>query len=102
MSTIHLIARFVTFRRELGQLWQAFLSRETPLHLKALILLVPAYLLMPLDVVPDFIPLFGWLDDLVIVPMLVGWIVRMLPQKAPVYTRAPDGGRVIDGTWRRR
>jgi uncharacterized membrane protein YkvA (DUF1232 family) len=97
-----LLLRFVTFRNELATLWRAFLAPETPLHLKALMLLVPAYLLSPLDLVPDFIPLLGWLDDFVIVPLLVGWIVKMLPVKAPVYSRAPDGAKVIDGSYRRR
>jgi uncharacterized membrane protein YkvA (DUF1232 family) len=65
-------------------------------------LLVPAYLLSPVDLIPDVVPLLGWLDDFVIVPLLVSWIVRMLPQKAPVYERSADGAKVIDGTYRRR
>jgi uncharacterized membrane protein YkvA (DUF1232 family) len=102
MSKLNLITRFMTFRKELTLLWRAFLAPETPLHLKALMLLVPAYLLSPIDLIPDFLPFLGWVDDFVIVPLLVGWIVRMLPQKAPAYQRADDGSKVIDGTWRRR
>ena len=97
-----LLLRFVTFRNELATLWRAFLAPGTPMHLKALMLLVPAYLLSPLDLVPDFIPLLGWLDDFVIVPLLVGWIVKMLPQPAPVHARTRDGAKVIDGTYRHR
>lgn len=102
MRTFSLLARFLTFRRELATLWRAFLAPETPWHLKALMLLVPAYLLSPFDLIPDIIPFAGWLDDLVIVPLLVSWIFGMLPQRAPAYTRAPDGAKVIDGTYRRR
>ena len=40
-----LLVRFVTFRNELATLWRAFMAPETPWHLKALMLLVPAYLL---------------------------------------------------------
>lgn len=97
-----LLVRFVTFRNELATLWRAFLAPETPWHLRALMLLVPAYLLSPIDLIPDVVPLLGWVDDFVVVPMLVGWIVKMLPQQAPVHQRAPDGSRVIDGTYRRR
>jgi uncharacterized membrane protein YkvA (DUF1232 family) len=86
-----LLIRFVTFRNELATLWRAFRAPETPWHLKALMLLVPAYLLSPIDLIPDVVPLLGWMDDFIVIPMLVGWIVRMLPQKAPVYQRAPDG-----------
>lgn len=106
MNKFSLLARFMTFRRELVALWRAFLAPETPLHLKALMLLVPAYLLSPIDLIPDIIPFAGWLDDLVIVPILVSWIFGMLPQRAPAYSRAQDGGResgkVIDGEYRRR
>jgi len=102
MVMTRLLIRFMTFRKELATLWRAFLAPETPLHLKALMLLVPAYLVSPLDLIPDFIPLLGWVDDFVIVPLLVSWIVRMIPQPAPVYRRTAEGDRVIDGTWRRR
>lgn len=100
------LARFMTFRRELGMLWRAFLAPQTPLHLKALMLLVPLYLLSPFDLIPDFIPFAGWLDDAVIVPMLVSWLVGLLPQREPERARAPrrndgDGGPTIDGDWRR-
>lgn len=97
-----LLLRFVTFRNELATLWRAFMAPETPLHLKALMLLVPAYLLSPIDLIPDLVPLLGFVDDFVVVPLLVGWIVKMLPQKAPVHARAADGARVIDGTYRHR
>lgn len=97
-----LLARFMSFRRELVTLWRAFLAPETPLYLKALMLLVPAYLLSPIDLIPDVIPLLGWVDDFVVIPLLVSWIVRMLPQQAPVYRRTADGGKEIDGTYRRR
>ena len=58
-----LLNRFLQFRAELGQLWRAFRAAETPMHLKVLMLLVPLYLLSPIDLIPDFIPLAGWLDD---------------------------------------
>lgn len=102
MTRFNLLARFLTFRKELVTLWRAFLAPETPVHLKALMLLVPAYLLSPIDLIPDVVPLLGWVDDFVIVPLLVGWIVKMLPQQAPVYQRSADGEKVIDGTYRRR
>ena len=102
MMKTSILARFLTFRRELAALWRAFLAPETPLHLKALMLLVPAYLLSPIDLIPDVIPFLGWVDDFVIVPMLVSWMFKLLPQRAPVYARSTDGAKVIDGEYRRR
>ena len=96
-----LLTRFLQFRTELGLLWRAFRASETPMHLKALMLLVPLYLVSPFDLVPDFIPFAGWLDDMVIVPLLVSWIAAMLPKPAPVHPRGRAGDKVIDGSWRR-
>lgn len=101
MTRFNLLARFLTFRKELATLWRAFVAPDTPVYLKALMLLVPAYLLSPIDLIPDFIPLLGWVDDFVVIPLMVSWIVSMLPKKAPVYRHA-DGGKVIDGDYRRR
>jgi uncharacterized membrane protein YkvA (DUF1232 family) len=93
-----LVARFLTFRRELGVLWRAFMAPETPMHLKVLMLAVPLYLLSPIDLIPDVIPFLGWVDDLVVIPMLVSWIVGRLPQPVRVN---PGRDNVIDGTARR-
>ena len=109
MRTMTLLARFTRFRAELGLLWRAFRDPATPMWLKLAMLAVPGYLLMPLDIIPDFVPLAGWLDDLIVVPLIVSWIVGRLPQKAEARSYrstaergTSSGPRVIDGTWRRR
>src|SRR6185312_5360356 len=75
-----IMGRISRFWNELMLLWRAFRAPETPLWLKALMLLVPGYLLFPLDIIPDFIPIVGWLDDAVIIPLLVSLLVRLVPQ----------------------
>ena len=99
MNTHSLLGRLLGFRTELVTLWRAFVAPETPLHVKALMLLVPLYLVSPIDLIPDVVPLLGWLDDFVVIPMLVSWIVRLLPQPVPV--KPGRGNTVIDGTARR-
>ena len=94
------MSRLLRFRDELVILWQAFMAPETPVYLKALMLLIPAYLLSPIDIIPDFIPILGWLDDMIVIPLLVSFIVRLVPQPAPRYTRN-DGARIIDGDYHR-
>ena len=74
-----LLVRFATFRNELATLWRAFMAPETPWHLKALMLVVPAYLLSPIDLIPDAIPVLGWLDDLLLVPFLLWLALRLTP-----------------------
>jgi uncharacterized membrane protein YkvA (DUF1232 family) len=108
MRRFALLNRFLQFRNELVGLWRAFMAPGTPWHLKALMLLVPLYLVSPIDLIPDFIPFAGWLDDLVIVPLLVNWIFGLLsryqqqqpPQQQP--NDKPRRDQTIDGTYRRR
>ena len=94
--------RLLQFKDELLVLWRAFLAPETPLWLKALMLLIPAYLLNPFDFIPDFIPIVGWLDDAIIIPLLVSFIVSLLPRTVDANRpRSDRNGPTIDGNWRR-
>lgn len=101
MNASSLLGRIFRFRQELVVLWRAFLAPETPWPLKALMLLIPAYLISPIDLIPDFIPIVGWLDDAIVIPLLVSFIVRLLPQRAEVRATRDSGGTIIDGDYRR-
>lgn len=57
--------------------WIAARDPQVPLIARALAVMVAAYALSPIDLVPDFIPIFGWIDDLIIVPLGL-WAVRKL------------------------
>jgi uncharacterized membrane protein YkvA (DUF1232 family) len=72
-------SRIFIFRKEVVTLWKAFWHPETPFHLKAAMLFVAFYLVNPIDLIPDFIPFLGWVDDLILVPLMVSWIVKLLP-----------------------
>ena len=91
------LPRLILFRKEVVQLWHAFFAPETPLYLKAATLFVAFYLVNPLDIIPDVIPLLGWADDMILVPLMVSWIVSRLPR--PVY--AGKYGKTVDGRARR-
>jgi uncharacterized membrane protein YkvA (DUF1232 family) len=93
--------RLLQFRTELMMLWRGFMAAETPLWLKGLMLLVPLYLVSPIDIIPDFIPLLGWLDDLVVIPLLVSWLVSLLPHETDPRSTRGSGDMVIDGDYRR-
>ncbi len=66
-------------KRDGVMLWFACRDLRTPWWLKALAMLVVAYALSPIDLVPDFIPVLGFLDDVILLPVLIWLIVRYLP-----------------------
>lgn len=52
---------------------------RTPWFVRLLALAVAAYALSPIDLIPDFIPVLGYLDDLIIVPLGLALVVRLIP-----------------------
>ena len=75
--------RFVTLlqalRRDIAVLLFAMLRRDTPRAVKVLFPLALLYLISPIDLIPDGIPVVGALDDAVILPAATEFLVRMLP-----------------------
>ena len=60
-------------------LWFAGKHPGTPWHAKALGLFVVAYALSPIDLIPDFIPVLGYVDDVLLLPGLIWLTIRLLP-----------------------
>ena len=52
---------------------------QTPWYAKLSIFLTLGYLLSPIDLIPDFIPLLGYLDDLILVPLLITLSIKLIP-----------------------
>lgn len=66
-------------KREVVVLWLAARDRRTPMTAKLLAFLVAGYALSPIDLIPDFIPVIGLLDDLLLVPAGIWLTLRLLP-----------------------
>jgi uncharacterized membrane protein YkvA (DUF1232 family) len=77
-----------SFKRELTVYRRVLADERTPPSAKIFLGLAIAYLCMPFDLIPDFIPMFGHLDDLVIVPTLVYAALRSMPQELVAEHRA--------------
>jgi uncharacterized membrane protein YkvA (DUF1232 family) len=60
-------------------LWLAARDPRVPWYAKAVAAAVAAYALSPIDLIPDFVPVLGYLDDLVIVPLGVLFAVKLVP-----------------------
>lgn len=73
-----------------------------PWHAKLVAIAVAAYALSPIDLIPDFIPVLGYLDDLLIVPLGIMLAVKLVPSNLMAEFRASsdraDGERVF-GRW---
>lgn len=69
-------------------LWFASRDSQTPLSAKLLAAAVVAYALSPIDLIPDFIPVLGLLDDLILLPGLIWIAVRLLPTSVLTRSRA--------------
>jgi uncharacterized membrane protein YkvA (DUF1232 family) len=66
-------------KRDAHALYLAARDPRVPWHAKALAIGVAAYALSPIDLIPDFIPVLGYLDDLLIVPAGIALAVRLIP-----------------------
>jgi uncharacterized membrane protein YkvA (DUF1232 family) len=67
-------------RRDVVALWIAARDPRTPWTAKAVAGAVAAYALSPIDLIPDFIPVIGYLDDLLVVPAGIWLAVRLIPR----------------------
>lgn len=66
-------------RRDGLTLWFAGRHPGTPWHAKVLAAVIVAYALSPIDLIPDFVPVLGYLDDVLLLPALIWLAVRWLP-----------------------
>lgn len=69
-------------------LWFAGRHPGTPWHAKALGIVVVAYALSPIDLIPDFIPVLGYLDDVLLLPGLIYVAIKLLPPQVLADCRA--------------
>lgn len=95
--------------RDVAALWLAARDPRTPLTVKLIAGAVAAYALSPIDLIPDFIPVLGYLDDLLLVPAGIWLAVRLIPAAlleefrsaatARERPRSPVGAVVVVAVW---
>jgi uncharacterized membrane protein YkvA (DUF1232 family) len=71
--------RVRVLKKETFTLYLACRHPAVPWYAKALALLVVGYALSPIDLIPDFIPVLGYLDDLILIPLGIIIVIRMIP-----------------------
>lgn len=74
-------------KSEVHVLILAYADKRTPVTAKILIGLTVGYLLSPIDLIPDFIPVIGLLDDLIVVPLLITLSIKLIPAEVLLEAR---------------
>lgn len=87
-------------RDDVYVLWLAFGDRRTPWYAKALMVVVVAYAVSPVDLIPDFIPVLGYVDDLVLVPAGIWLALKMIPREVVQEYRQKARPAMISGKYR--
>jgi len=72
-------ARASELKRETYVLYLAVRDPRTPWYARAIAAAVVAYALSPIDLIPDFIPVIGYLDDLIVVPLGIALALKLVP-----------------------
>jgi len=89
--------RVEALKRETFALWLAARHPGTPWYAKAFVAMVVAYAASPIDLIPDFIPVLGFLDDLVLVPAGIWVAMRLIPAEVLEECRARSAEALSDG-----
>lgn len=80
-----------TIKRDLHAIYLAAGDPRTPWYARALALCVALYALSPIDLIPDFIPVLGYLDDVIIVPLGILAVMKMIPPEVMAEHRVAAG-----------
>ncbi len=78
-------------KSDIPAVFLALKKKETPVWAKIAAGLTVAYALSPIDLIPDFIPVLGYLDDVILLPALVALTIKLIPQEVLAACRKEAG-----------
>src|SRR5450759_2749763 len=88
-------------KTETSAVYLACRDPRTPWYAKALAILIVVYALSPIDLIPDFIPVLGYLDDLIILPALVALTITWIPKDVMQECRS-QAAQLGHGSWQKK
>lgn len=97
MKNMSLKERAKKLKTDIPAVFLALKSKETPWYAKVVAAITVAYALSPIDFVPDFIPVLGYLDDVILLPCLVALTVKLIPGNIFDKFRVQSEGMWKDG-----
>lgn len=95
LTTLRQRARAI--KRDTLALYLAARHPDTPWYAKALAVLIVGYALSPIDLIPDFIPVLGYLDDVILLPVGIFLCIRLIPPHVLDECRAEAAARFAEG-----
>ena len=81
MDRINLKERAKNLKNDIPAIFFALRHPQTPLRAKLIAAVAVAYALSPVDLIPDFIPVLGYLDDIIILPALIAATIKLIPKE---------------------
>lgn len=92
---MNLKERAKKLKTDIPAIFLALKNKETPIAAKLVAAVTVAYALSPIDLIPDFIPVLGYLDDVILLPALVALTVRLIPKETMEKNR-----KLAEGLWK--
>ena len=83
-------------KKEVLAVYLAGKDPRTPWYAKGLVLLIVAYAISPIDLIPDFVPVLGYLDDLILIPGGIWLAIRMIPPEVLKEARSSAATSSVD------
>lgn len=77
---INLKERAKKLKIDIPTIYIALKKKETPIVAKILAIITVCYALSPIDLIPDFIPILGYLDDIILLPILIAITIKLIPE----------------------
>lgn len=77
-------------------LYRSLGDPRMPLHVKILAFFIIAYILSPIDIIPDFIPVLGLLDEMILVPIMLAFTVSLIPSEIRYEYEQVETGKIED------
>lgn len=90
----YLKARARKLKKNIPAAFLALKDKETPVAAKIIAAVTVGYALSPIDLIPDFIPVLGYLDDVILLPALIALTIKLIP--APVWEKCQ---KQAEGMW---
>lgn len=94
---MNLKERAKKLKSDIPTIFLALRDKETPIFAKVFATLTVIYALSPVDLVPDFIPVLGYLDDVILLPALVALTIKLIPKEVLEKNRKAAEGLWKDG-----